>query len=280
MQRMNVPFDAAKIGLEIAHVTNDLGAARTQLAWFEERGLMNGVNIARRYFPELAQKATPQEIIEPSGRLEVLGSMQFFANGKLESVRGRKRKELLACLLEARIAGRSQLSQLDLADKLHPEHPDENLETIKQLVYQVRSAFGQTVIITSGSGYALGAISSDAETFLEDGDTSLWRGDYLEGVDNRDDTVSDALHHTLSERMKSLLETDPVEAARVGRLLLSAEPYELESWRLTLKAVQQSSNPQSVEKLYREGCKRMAEVGEVLPKCWEMFLNQAMTLNL
>ncbi len=266
------PYPEHLVGLELDRLNNDLESARERLAWFEERGLMNGANIAKRYFPELEQKTIPQNITEPSGRLEILGSMQFFVNGKQEIVRGRKRKELLACLLEARIAGRSNLSHLDLADKLYPENPDENLESVKQLVFQVRSAFGQTVITTSGSGYALGVLSSDAETFLENGDTSLWRGEYLEGIDNRDDLVSGAIHHALSERVKDLLETDPSEAARVGRMLVKAEPYELESWRLTLKAVQQSSTLQSVEKLYREGCKRMAEVGEVLPKSWETFL--------
>jgi tetratricopeptide (TPR) repeat protein len=279
-QQLNATFLEHKIGLELDRLNNDLESARERLKWFEEHGLMNGVNIARRYFPELAETKPSPEIVATNLRLEVLGSMQLFANGKLEVVRGRKRKELFACLLEARMAGRSQLSQLDLADKLHPENPDENLETLKQLVYQVRSAFGQTVITTSGNGYALGAISSDAETFLENGDTNLWRGEYLEGIDNRDDTVSGALHHALSECIEKLLETEPSEAARVGHILLKAEPYELESWRLILKAVQQSSNSQSVEKLYREGCKRMAEVGEVLPASWETFLNQATTPNL
>ncbi len=272
MHQMNVPLDAAKISLELDRLNNDIDSARKRLNWFEERGLMNGANIARRYFPELAETTPSPEIVETNLRLEVLGSMQLFVKGKHETVRGRKRKELFACLLEARMAGRSQLSQLDLADKLHPEHPDENLETIKQLVYQMRVAFGQTVIITSGNGYALGALSSDAETFLENGDTSLWRGDYLEGVASSEGTVSDALHHALSKRIEELLETDPSEAARVGRMLVNAEPYELESWRLTLRAVQQSSTVQSVEKLYRESCKRMAEVGEVLPKSWETFL--------
>jgi tetratricopeptide (TPR) repeat protein len=271
VHKMNVPFDVMKIGLELDHLNNDVDSARQRLAWFEERGLMNAVNIAKRYFPELEQKPISQEVIEPSGKLEVLGSMQIFVNGKQETIRGRKRKELLACLLEARLAGRSQLSQLDLADKLHPDNPDENLETIKQLVHQVRSAFGQTVIVTSGNGYALGALKSDAEIFLENGDTTLWRGEYQ----GRDDLVSGALHQALSERVKALLETDPTEVARVGRMLVKAEPYELESWRLTLKAVQQSSTVQSVEKLYREGCKRMAEVGEVLPKSWEVFLSQS-----
>jgi hypothetical protein len=271
------PYPEHLVGLELDRLNNDVDSARGRLKWFQERGLMNGVNIARRYFPELEQKPISQGIAEPSGRLEVLGSMQFFVNGKQETVRGRKRKELFACLLEARMAGRSQLSQLDLADKLHPENPDENLEGVKQLVFQVRSAFGQTVIITSGNGYTLGAISSDAETFLENGDTSLWRGEYLEGIEGRDDIVSGALHHALSGRVKDLLVTDPAEAARVGRMLVKAEPYELESWRLTLKAVQQSSTLQSVEKLYREGCKRMAEVGEVLPESWETFLNQVTT---
>jgi tetratricopeptide (TPR) repeat protein len=263
---------ANKIGLELDHLNNDSDSARERLKWFEERGLMNGANIARRYFPELTETKPSPETVETNLRLEVLGSMQFFANGKQESVRGRKRKELFACLLEARMAGRGQLSQLDLADKLHPDNPDENLETIKQLVYQMRVAFGQTVIITSGTGYALGTIRSDAETFLENGDTTLWRGEYLEGVDSSDDMVSGALYHALKGRVKDLLGTDPTEAARVGRILVNAEPYELESWRLTLKAVQQSSTVQSVEKLYRECSKRMAEVGEVLPQSWEVFL--------
>jgi tetratricopeptide (TPR) repeat protein len=279
-QQLKATFLEHKIGLELDRLNNDIDSARDRLKWFEERGLMNGANIARRYFPELAETTPSPEIVETNLRLEVLGSMQIFANGKQGLVRGRKRKELFACLLEARLAGRSHLSHLDLADKLHPENPDENLETLKQLVYQVRVAFGQTVIITTGNGYALGAISSDAETFLENGDTNLWRGEYLEGVTSSDGTVSDALHHALSGRIEALLETDPAEAARIGRMLVNAEPYELESWRLILKAVRQSSTLQSVEKLYRECRKRLAEVGEVLPESWEVFLNQVAPPNL
>ena len=37
--------------------------------------------------------------------------------------------------------------------------------------------------MTTVTSYALGAIASDAETFLETRDTRLWRGLYLEGVD-------------------------------------------------------------------------------------------------
>ena len=48
-------LDARRSALETARLTDDAEAARAHCAWFEARGLVNGVNLARRYFPQVAQ---------------------------------------------------------------------------------------------------------------------------------------------------------------------------------------------------------------------------------
>ena len=108
------PYNLQLVSLELDRLTNNLESARTRMQWFEERGLMNGVNIAKRYFPELADIKEPIKQIENAVRLEVLGSLQTQGD-KQTPVRGRKRQELLALLLEARISGRSEVSRLNFA---------------------------------------------------------------------------------------------------------------------------------------------------------------------
>ena len=46
-------------------------------------------------------------------RLEVLGTMRVSIQGRPEAVRGGKRRELLALLLEARLTGRAEVSRLE-----------------------------------------------------------------------------------------------------------------------------------------------------------------------
>ncbi|MDQ3396706.1 MAG: tetratricopeptide repeat protein [Deinococcota bacterium] len=275
-QATDVAIDVQKIALELDRLKGDVDSARERLAWFEERGLMNGVNIAKRYFPELAGAVVPAPVPDGLPRLEVLGPMQVVHDGKAEPVRGHKRKELLARLLEAKIAGRAEVSQLDLFDGLYPGEPEEAAaDSLKQLVFQLRKSLGVGTILRTTGGYALGNVTSDAEDFLRAGDTRLWRDVYREDAGEGDETVASALYHALRMKAADLLKADPLEAARLGRLLLQADPYDVESLRLTIKALQAAGNYQALTRLYGQGCRHLAEVGERLPGHWADFLAQA-----
>ena len=133
--------------------------------------------------------------------------------------------------------------------------------------------FGSNIIASTEAGYALGGITSDAEVFLETGDTRLWRGEYLEDMNlSGDDTVRETLHLALRSRAEFLLETDPNEAARVGRLLCAADPYDRESLRLTLRALRAADNHKSLKNTYARARIDLLEIGEVLPERWADFL--------
>ncbi len=268
-------LDAQKISLEIASLEGDLKSAKQCLDWFEQRGLMNGVNMARRYFPQLTPSTAPSTPKpETLPRLEVLGPMRVLIATKPEPVRGGKRKELLAALLEARVMGRSEVSRLNLFDTLYPDSGEAQASAaLSSLVYQLRELFGPNTILSTDTGYALGGITSDAEAFLETADTRLWRGEYLEGSDlGVGETVRETLHLTLHNRAETLLETDTSEVVRVGRLLCSADPYDLESLRLTLRALRATDNHKSLKSTYARARTDLLEIGEILPERWADFL--------
>ena len=269
------PYSTRMIGLEVARLSDDLTLAREYLGWFEAHGLINGVNIARHYFPQIAPSATTSTAKpETSHCLEVLGPMRVLNAGTPEPVRGGKRKELLALLLEARIMGRSEVSRLNLFDALYPDTSEAQANAaLSSLVYQLREQFGSDIILSSDGGYALAGITSDAEAFLQTGNTRLWRGEYLEGSDlGGDETVRETLHLALRDRAEPLLETDPNEAARVGRLLCAADPYDRESLRLTLRALRVAENHKSLKSTYARARTDLLEIGEVLPERWMDFL--------
>jgi len=272
-QRAKHLVNAHKLGLELAHLERDLKSARDHLVWFEARGLMNGVSLATRYFPELAA-AEPAPNVTPSAlRLEVLGPLRVTRDGKPYPVRGERRKTLLGLLLEAHLAGRTGARTLDLCTALYPDEDERGAgRSLKQLVFQLRHQLGPGVITTTPDGYALGAVASDAAAFLESGDTTLWRGLYLEDAESRDETVRGTLYEALKARLADLLEPDPTEAARVGHILVEAEPYDAEVLRLTVRALRRLGNVRAAGTLYRKGRERMLEVGERLPESWQAFL--------
>lgn len=274
-RQLKVAIDEHKLGLELDRMTGNLDSARHRLTWFEAHGLMNGVYIARRYFPELAPSPLPPKITPQSlPRLEVLGSMQITQNEKVEAVRGQKRKELLAALLQARMAGRAEVSMLELIETLYPGIPDEEAsDALKQTVFKTRSTLGQSLIATTATGYALGILESDAEIFLRTQQTSLWRGVYLQDVGlEADETVRGAIYQALRGSIQNLLDTHPLEAARLGRILLEAEPYDQEALRIVLKALRLMKNHKGLNRLYEQTKELMLEVGEQLPKHWKEWL--------
>jgi PHD/YefM family antitoxin component YafN of YafNO toxin-antitoxin module len=55
-------------------------------------------------------------------------------------------------------------------------------------------------------------------------------------------------------------------------LLSSADPYDLESLRLTLRALRSSDNHKSLKSTYARARSALFEIGEVLPERWTEFL--------
>jgi hypothetical protein len=193
-------------------------------------------------------------------QLEVLGTFRI-AEDRIEegretsqsqTIKGRKRQALLACLLEARIAGREEVSKTELIDSLLNE-----------------------VLETTVNGYRLGQISSDAERFLEGKDTRLWRGAYLDGIHfNRQEQLGyQRLVETLHQCALQHLQQDPTEAVRVLRILIEMEPFDLEYLRSKLNALRLTRNHRALRLAYYKARVRWSEMGEHLPEAWDVFLD-------
>ena len=192
--------------------------------------------------------------------------MQLRREASTIPVRGAKRKELLAMLLEARIRGRTEVSSTDLCDALYPADA-LGLGALKATVFKIRHSLCAELIVTTANGYALGEVTSDAEEFLKRSDTLLWRGPYLEdaGLAGRDERVREALHAALEGCVKNMLEAshaDPSEAERLARLLVQGEPYDLNALELVCRALR----GKSLARLYADARTRFHEVGEILPE--------------
>ncbi|MCA9840428.1 MAG: hypothetical protein KC422_26210, partial [Trueperaceae bacterium] len=273
-EEIGQPYNLHIVGLELDRLNNDIENARVRMQWFEERGLMNGVNIAKRYFPDLAE----QEGLHAQKlavRLEVLGSLQI-TGSETKTLRGRKRQELLALLLEARMSGRKDLSKLSLLDQLYPDEDELKANSsLKTTIHHLRESLGQPLIETTSGGYALANCESDAELFLATRDTRLWRGVYLEGLERFDSNVQEALYLALFQKAEALLSEDPDEVARVAKILIEAEPYELGYLALYLRALRLCKNHNRLARHYQEARTRMLEVGESLPETWQAFLSQS-----
>ncbi|EYB67241.1 hypothetical protein DEIPH_ctg046orf0043 [Deinococcus phoenicis] len=273
---------AQEVGLEADRLSGRRQRAAERLAWFEQAGMKNLAQVTRRYFPGLGEAAgqgTPPGSARPQAspahlRLEVLGEMRCGPPGACAAVRGRKRRELLAGLLGGRLRGRPDVSRPALMDALYPHAgEDQAAAALKELVHQTRAALGAGVIRTTGDGYALGDLESDAETFLKTGDTALWRGPYLAGEEPASDgLITDTLYGALGTRAQALSADQPAEAARLGRLLCEANPYDLAALALTLNALRAAGNHRSLGRFYHAARQRLLEVGERLPEEWTTFL--------
>ncbi|MFC4638828.1 AAA family ATPase [Deinococcus hohokamensis] len=255
---------ANRLGLEADRLAGNLAAARHKLAFFQQHGLQNWVNVTQRYFPALAGDPSPVPAAEVPVFLGVLGPVQLHRGGQVLRYRGQKGKELLAYLLEARLAGQAEVRQLELQEALYGELPDAAAASaLQQLVYRLRQVLGAEAIQRTDTGYRLGAAESDAEAFLSTGDPRLWRGPYLADLGaGWDASAEEALYHALERRAQALLEIDPRETARLGRILLDHDPYDQGRLSLSLRALQASGNRRGVQKLYQESGQRLQEVGE------------------
>lgn len=266
-----MPLEGYKINLEIARIEGNVPLGAQCLAWFELHGLQNGANLARRYFPQVRPVLEVAQLaVAPALRLEVLGEIHLHSAGSGGALRGRQRQELLVQLLEARLQGRSEVSSLELCEALYPDiHESEAAGALKQVVFKLRSAHGAGAIVTTPNGYALGAITSDAEAFLNGSDTRLWRGAPSLLSDNTVELLALALH----SRAVALLHTDALEVVRVARILLEISPYNRNALTLLCTALRDSSNHRSLARTYATARDRWLEVGEVLPLRWQDFLS-------
>ncbi len=258
-----------RMALELDRLNNDPITARTRVERARAFGALSLVKIATRYFPEL-EIQTPKVIrsqTQSTVRLEVLGKTRVLVNGELLSDRTRKGKTLLSMLLQARLAGRRELSDLELIDLLYPEMPDDKgAGALKQLVYRLRSQLGSNAILRVGNGYTLGAVTSDAEEFLQTGNSQLWTGSHLEDVHGTwGSTAHDALQYALRKKAFALLDHDPAETARLGQILLEINPYDLEALDLSLRAFHLYGEDSGALQLSNWARAQFAEIGEVLP---------------
>lgn len=267
--------EAELAGLEADHLTRNEESAERRRHWFETQGLLHGALVAQRYFPATPGGTVSSGQTATLTQLDVLGPMRIGPVGHQLPVRGRKRRALLAILLEAALRGRPEVARLDLLDVMYPGVDELQAgPALKELVHLTRAALGPGVIQTTTDGYALGTLASDAARFLEGGDTALWRGLYLQDTPlaQRNEGIQDALHQALLTRSEALLKHDPQEAARTARLLLEAEPYAPELLVLALNALRACGNHRSLQRVYQEARLRMADVGEKLPEHWGDFL--------
>jgi len=262
-------IDTHKIGLELARLRNDRSAAQANRTWFDERGLLNGVAIADRQLG--ASASSRADSGERTSRLEVLGPMQLRGEETVV-VRGEKRRRLLALLLEARVSGRGGVAKLAILDDLYPEQDElKAASSLKELVHGVRNAHGPDLILTTPDGYALGNCDSDVEEYLEAPDAALWRGPYLDGMEV-DGILRDTLYLALARHTREMLASDPRTASRLARLLIEAEPYRVDYLATGLEAYRAAGNHRSLERLYQSARIRLSELGETLPRRWQLFL--------
>lgn len=262
-------IDTHKIGLELARLRVDRGAIDKHRRWFAERGLLNGVAIADRHAGLTGTLRSG--VADRPPRLEVLGPMRL-AGEDLVAVRGEKRKGLLALLLEARVSGRSGVAKLAIIDALYPDQDELRASSsLKELVHGVRSAYGADLVLTTPDGYALGNCDSDFERFMAEPDAALWRGLYLDGLEF-DGSVRDTLYLALARHARDLVASDPRTASRLARILIEAEPYRVDYLTTGLEAYRAAGNHRSLERVYQSARARLAELGETLPRRWQMFL--------
>jgi hypothetical protein len=177
-------------------------------------------------------------------------------------------------LLEAKLNGRADVNRLELFDTLYPDKNEQQaMSSLKELVSTLRDRLGANVITTTTAGYALGAVQSDAELFLQTLDTTLWHGVYLEDVALENQGImAESLYGLLYSKAREVLETNPKETARLARVLLEVDPYNHDYLRVSLEALRASNNHKSLTRLYAESKEKFVEVGETLPEQWQQFL--------
>jgi tetratricopeptide (TPR) repeat protein len=266
---------AHRFGLELDRITHNPDKAAERRAWFESQGLLGGAKIASRYFPLEAIN----ELAPGSTRLCLLGPAVLEREGETMPYRGRKRLELLAYLLETRIAGKSEATFLELTDALYPDADELGAKAIlKQLVYLLRNQLGHQAILSTASGYALGTLETDVEQFLKTGESCLLRGTYLEALgEGWYPEVREQLIDKFKELAPLGLESNPTEILRLSEIWQEMEPYDAEALTMSLRALHVLRDERKVKRLYQQAVTRFKEVGELLPETSAAFLQDFVT---
>jgi tetratricopeptide (TPR) repeat protein len=259
-----------RYALELDRLRNDEPAARERLKRFKSIGHVHAANLARRYFPNLERVAQNGTV-----ELQVLGPLRVLRDSKPVRLNTRTGRTMLGVLLGARLAGRGGCSSLELCDALWPDVDEHAAQTnLKHLVYRLRSRLGSGSILRLPDGYALGAVESDAEQFIKDGELGLWRGVCFEDLDDGSLPVESrqSLMHQLLTKVQTRLEHDARGAVKPARLLVLNEPYDRRAIRLLCLALHQSENRRDLARSYKQARARMLEVGEILPERWQELL--------
>lgn len=276
---------AERAALEVDRLTRDAQSAAHRLEGFEARGHVHAANLARKYFPALEQShrarntvpdvPSSESTVQDGAELLVLGPVRVRRDGQELRWHSSQGRAFLARLLEARMAGRSEVPDLELWDAFWPALSEEKAQSsAKNLVYRLREKIGASVVMRSANGYALGAIQSDAERFLQNPNADLWRGAYLEDVmlEGWEPGVRASLTEALRALLESLLERDPRAAVRPARILTNLEPYDRDALEILCRALRGAGNRRDLARAYQSGRERLLEVGETLPELWAGFL--------
>lgn len=307
-------LEASKVAIDLATTEGDDTAAREALAWFDANGLAIGRVLVGRAFPGLVDTdSSPSELPGParptagqgtgtaaapggdSGlRLEVLGDMRLGPVGGTEAVKGERRRLLLARLLQTRMDGGAEVTDLELIEALYPGMPEPDaVRALKQLVHQVRRKYGTRVLTRTHAGYALGAaVGSDAEGFLagagsggtvgaDAGVTSehgrdqaaddpaaplaVWRGPFLKDVpEAREDGVTARLTTAAARLASRAVGSSPADVVRVAQYLQDVAPFEAHLAALEVAARERLGDQAGAAAALERARRRLAEVGEAL----------------
>jgi tetratricopeptide (TPR) repeat protein len=279
---------AERAALEVDRLTGDHQAAAHRLLEFESKGHQHAASIALRYFPALEKSLHHTENAVSDGisaisrntvlhgvLLLVLGPVRLQREGHEIRWHSSQGRAFLARLLEARMAGRSEVPDLELCDTFWPDLDEVKARlSAKNLVYRLREKLGSNVIARTANGYALGAVMTDAERFLLEPNTDLWRGPYLEDVgEGWEPGVRSALIEALRAHLTDLLARDPRAAVRPARILTELEPYDRDALEILCLALRGAGNRRDLKRAYQSGRERLLEVGETLPELWADFLS-------
>jgi tetratricopeptide (TPR) repeat protein len=259
---------AARLALEADRLRDDATSARAHLEGIETLGHQGWMHVAHKFFPALAQVALAAPALSGAApaRLELLGELRLLGPDGPQQAPAEQGRALLVLLLEARATGREGVRVLDLLDALYPDADEAKAQgALKQLVYRLRGALGKRAIVRLSDAYALGEISSDAEDFLFTHDTQLWRGPCLGdlgievGV-----TLRETLYESLRGRAETLVDQDPLEAARLASILTEADPYDRLAFEIGARALTNARETARLERWVRNANANLSEVGEAL----------------
>ncbi|MDO4245983.1 MAG: hypothetical protein Q4C89_08175 [Deinococcus sp.] len=204
--------------------------------------------------------------------LQILGVPRLLDAGG-QPLRSPAGLRLLTALLHARLLGETDVSANDLAGQLYPEVATEQARrNVLRLIRQLWATLGPEVVLQSGDGYALGAVSSDAELFLNEGASDLWRGPLPLSAEPRGEAVAARLLARLRDCVLALLTENPAQAARLAGYLSESEPYDLAALRLLLHAHDLAGQSAQARAAYARARDTFAEVDEPLPADWREFL--------